>query len=131
MPIRSSVAPKTSGGTAVTPPHDTVPEPFTRIEESPEFGQLRSSFRNFAFPVTAGFVLWYLLYVLLSCYAPGLMNTKVAGNINLALVLGLLQFASTFAIAAWYARHAGRRLDPAAAAIRDRATADVVGESAE
>ncbi|MFJ1793803.1 DUF485 domain-containing protein [Kitasatospora griseola] len=117
----------------MTPPPEPAPEQFARIEESPEFRQLRSSFRNFAFPVTAGFVLWYLLYVLLSCYAPDLMSTKVVGNINLALVLGLLQFASTFAIAAWYARHAGRRLDPRAAVIRGRAAAVVpaVEESAE
>ncbi|MFD8482260.1 DUF485 domain-containing protein [Kitasatospora sp. NPDC059673] len=115
----------------MTPPPETAPEPFTGIEESPEFRQLRSSFRNFAFPVTAGFVLWYLLYVLLSCYAPGLMGTKVAGNINLALVLGLLQFASTFAIAARYARHAGRRLDPAAAAIRGRAAAAAAAAAVE
>ncbi|MFJ5233712.1 DUF485 domain-containing protein [Kitasatospora sp. NPDC088391] len=107
----------------MAPPPDSVPESFQRIEETAEFRQLRSSFRNFAFPVTAGFVLWYLLYVLLSCYAPGFMSTKVVGNINLALVLGLLQFASTFAIAAWYARFADRRLDPRAAVIRGRAEA--------
>ncbi|MGW4382541.1 DUF485 domain-containing protein [Kitasatospora sp. NPDC004531] len=115
----------------MTPPPETVPEHFTRIEQSAEFHQLRSSFRNFAFPVTAGFVLWYLLYVLLSCYAPGLMDTKVVGNINLALVLGLLQFASTFAIAAWYARHAGRRLDPHAAVIRGHAEAMAAAATVE
>ncbi|GLW69321.1 clumping factor B [Kitasatospora phosalacinea] len=107
----------------MAPPPETAPESFQRIEESPEFRQLRSSFRNFAFPVTAGFVLWYLLYVLLSCYAPGFMSTKVVGNINLALVLGILQFVSTFAIAAWYARFADRQLDPRAAVIRGRADA--------
>ncbi|MFD9127815.1 DUF485 domain-containing protein [Kitasatospora sp. NPDC059571] len=89
-----------------------------RIEESTEFRELRTSFRNFAFPVTAGFILWYLLYVLLSGYAPAFMAATVVGHINVALLLGLLQFASTFAIAAWYARFAGRRLDPPAAAIR-------------
>jgi uncharacterized membrane protein (DUF485 family) len=89
-----------------------------RIEEEPEFRELRSSFRAFAFPVTAGFILWYLLYVLLSGYAPAFMATKVVGHINVALVLGLLQFVSTLAIAAWDARFAGRRLDPPAAAIR-------------
>ncbi|MEV4558873.1 DUF485 domain-containing protein [Kitasatospora sp. NPDC049285] len=104
-------------------PPETVPESFQRIEESPEFQQLRGSFRGFAFPVTAGFLLWYLLYVLLSCYAPGFMGTKVVGNVNVALVLGILQFVSTFAIAAWYARYAGARLDPAADRIRQGAEA--------
>jgi len=102
----------------VDSPPETEPVQLQRIEETPEFQQLRSSFRGFAFPVTAGFILWYLLYVLLSSYAPGFMAAKVFGHINVALVLGILQFVSTFAIAAWYARFADRRLDPPAAAIR-------------
>nr|WP_051969645.1 DUF485 domain-containing protein [Kitasatospora azatica] len=97
-----------------------------RIEQSAEFRALRSTFRGFAFPVTAGFLLWYLLYVLLSSYAHGFMATTVFGHVNVALLLGLLQFVSTFAIAAWYARFAGRRLDPAAAAIRQEYGQSVV-----
>ncbi|MER8187067.1 DUF485 domain-containing protein [Kitasatospora sp. NPDC094015] len=97
------------------------PDDLRAIERTEEFQRLRGSFRGFAFPVTAGFILWYLLYVLLSCYAPGFMATKLFGHVNTALALGLLQFATTFAIAAWYARFAGRRLDPAATAIREDA----------
>ncbi|MFD5086852.1 DUF485 domain-containing protein [Kitasatospora sp. NPDC058406] len=92
------------------------------IEGTEEFRRLRGSFRGFAFPVTAGFLLWYLLYVLLSNYAAGFMAITLFGHVNVALALGLLQFASTFTIAAWYARYAGRRLDPRAAAIRDGRT---------
>ncbi|WP_371479001.1 DUF485 domain-containing protein [Kitasatospora sp. NBC_00315] len=103
-----------------SPPTVTDESHVQRIEESEEFRDLRRSFRSFAFPVTVGFVLWYLLYVLLSSYAPAFMATKVVGHINVALVLGLLQFLSTFVIAAWYARFADRRLDPPAAAIRAR-----------
>ncbi|MFI6158044.1 DUF485 domain-containing protein [Kitasatospora sp. NPDC051170] len=102
-----------------SPPITTSPTEVQLIDDSEEFRSLRRSFRSFAFPVTIAFVLWYLLYVLLSCYAPGLMGTKVAGHVNLAMVFGLLQFASTFAIAAWYARYADRRIDPPAAAIRE------------
>ena len=101
-----------------TPPAAQAAAQVQRIEESDEFRGLRSSFRSFAFPVTAGFILWYLLYVLLSNYAPAFMAAKVVGHVNVALVLGLLQFASTFTIAAWYARYADRRLDPSATAIR-------------
>ncbi|GAA2152192.1 DUF485 domain-containing protein [Kitasatospora kazusensis] len=104
-----------------TPPTaEAVPPEVRRTDETEEFRSLRGAFRGFAFPVTAGFILWYLLYVLLSSYAPAFMATKVFGHVNIALVLGLLQFASTFAIAAWYARYADRRLDPAAAAIREQ-----------
>jgi uncharacterized membrane protein (DUF485 family) len=47
------------------------------------------------------------------------METKVIGNINIALVWGLLQFVSTFAIAYLYARHARKSLDPLASKLRD------------
>jgi uncharacterized membrane protein (DUF485 family) len=92
------------------------------VTQDPDLRALRGTARGFTFPVTAGFLLWYLLYVLLSGYARGFMATRVLGSINMALLLGLLQFASTFAIAAWYARFAGRRLDPLAAALRGRHT---------
>ena len=61
-----------------------------------------------------------MLYVVCSNWAPGLMNTYLVGNINVALVFGLLQFASTFLIAWLYARHASRELDPIAQRLDDR-----------
>ena len=48
------------------------------------------------------------------------MATKVVGNINIALVFGLLQFVTTFGIAIWYARFAARRMDPIADRLRDQ-----------
>jgi uncharacterized membrane protein (DUF485 family) len=48
------------------------------------------------------------------------MATKVAGNINVALIFGLLQFVTTFGIAIWYARFAARRMDPIADRLRDQ-----------
>ncbi|MFF4544588.1 DUF485 domain-containing protein [Streptomyces sp. NPDC001435] len=95
-------------------------EEFADVQQSAEFGDLRRSYRSFAFPLTVAFIAWYLLYVLLSNYADGFMGTKVAGNINVALVLGLAQFLTTFLIAWWYARHAAAKLDPKAAAIKSR-----------
>ncbi|MFE0516117.1 DUF485 domain-containing protein [Streptomyces sp. NPDC058964] len=95
-------------------------EEFAEVQQSAEFGDLRRSYRSFAFPLTIAFIAWYLLYVLLSNYAGDFMGTKVAGNINVALVLGLAQFLTTFLIAWWYARHAAARLDPKAEAIKSR-----------
>ena len=46
------------------------------------------------------------------------MSTKVWGNINVGLILGLLQFVSTFAITGWYVSYSNRKLDPIAADIR-------------
>lgn len=88
------------------------------IEDSADFAVLRRRLRNFVFPMTAAFLIWYLLYVLLSDYAHGFMSTKVFGNINVGLIFGLLQFVSTFLITWLYVRHANRHLDPIAEKIR-------------
>jgi uncharacterized membrane protein (DUF485 family) len=89
-----------------------------RIQESPEFTGLRRRLRVFVFPMTALFLLWYLLYVLLADYAHGFMSTRLFGNITVGLVFGLLQFVSTFVITGLYVRYANRKLDPVADEIR-------------
>ncbi|WP_329340720.1 DUF485 domain-containing protein [Streptomyces sp. NBC_00663] len=95
-------------------------EEFTEVQQSAEFGELRRSYRNFAFPLTVAFIAWYLLYVLLSNYAGDFMGTKLFGNINVAFVFGIAQFLTTFLIAWWYSRHAAAKLDPKAEAIKSR-----------
>ena len=94
--------------------------PYEEVQAGEEFAQLRATFRRFVFPVTAGFLVWYFLYVLLSAYAPDFMSTKVFGNINVGIIFGLLQFVSTFAITMWYRRWADREFDPTADALRER-----------
>jgi uncharacterized membrane protein (DUF485 family) len=47
------------------------------------------------------------------------MDTRVVGNVNVAVVFGLLQFASTFAIAYLYSRYSTKHLDPLADKLRD------------
>lgn len=101
------------------------PKVFAEVQSSDEFRLLRGNFRRFAFPMTALFLLWYLVYVLLSTYAVGFMSIKVIGNVNVGLLLGLGQFVSTFVITGLYVRHAGRKLDPLAANLR----ATLEGES--
>ncbi|MEC3980394.1 DUF485 domain-containing protein [Amycolatopsis sp. H20-H5] len=96
-----------------------------RVQASPEFVQLRHRLRTFVFPVSALFLLWYLLYVLLADYAHGFMSTKLFGNITVGLVFGLLQFVSTFVITGLYVRYANRKLDPVA----DKIRAEVEGET--
>ncbi|MFE0327255.1 DUF485 domain-containing protein [Streptomyces sp. NPDC058960] len=95
-------------------------EEFGAVQQSAEFAELRRSHRSFAFPLTVAFIAWYLAYVLLSNYAGDFMGTKLFGNVNVALVLGLAQFLTTFLIAWWYARHAAAKLDPKAEAIKSR-----------
>lgn len=99
-------------------------EEFVAEQESAEFGELRRSHRSFAFPLTVAFIVWYLLYVLLSNYAGDFMGTQLFGNINVALVLGLAQFLTTFLIAWWYSRYSAAKLDPKAEAIKSRMEGD-------
>jgi len=101
-------------------PPGTTTTVYEETQNSAEFDALRSKFRRFVFPTTVGFLIWYFLYVLLAAFAPGFMSTKVFGNINIGLILGLLQFVSTFAITMYYARWADHELDPAADALRAR-----------
>jgi uncharacterized membrane protein (DUF485 family) len=89
------------------------------METDPRFIELRRRYRSFVFPMTVAFLSWYLLYVVLSAYARGLMDTKIVGHINVALVFGLLQFISTFAIAWYYERYSTRRLGPLADELRE------------
>jgi uncharacterized membrane protein (DUF485 family) len=92
---------------------------FIDMQASPEFQELRSRLRRFVFPMTAFFLTWYATYVLLATYATDFMATKVIGNVNLGVILGLGQFVSTFVITALYVRFANRELDPRATAIRE------------
>jgi uncharacterized membrane protein (DUF485 family) len=107
----------------MTPPTDRrllTPEEYRQAQESPEFVELRRRFRSFAIPMTVAFLAWYLLYVLLSTYAHDFMATKVFGNINIGILLGLGQFLTTFLITQLYVRHAGRSTDPVADEMRNR-----------
>lgn len=96
-----------------------TPEQYVEAQNSPEFTELRRRFRNFAFPLTVVFMVWYLLYVLLTTYAPDFMSGEVFGNVNVGLLFGLLQFVSTFVITSLYVRHMNKNADPISDKIRD------------
>ncbi len=93
---------------------------FQEVQASAEFIELRSRFRRFAFPMTAAFLIWYFAYVLLSTYAESFMNIRVFGNVSLGILLGLLQFLTTFVITWIYIRHANKNLDPLATKLREK-----------
>jgi uncharacterized membrane protein (DUF485 family) len=93
---------------------------YLELHETTEFAELRKKFRSFVIPATIAFMTWYLLYVVMSNWAHDFMSIKVVGNINVALVFGLLQFASTFLIALLYGRHMGRNVDPIARKLEQR-----------
>ena len=104
--------PRTGG-----PPSDADWE---EVQSSPEFTELRRRLRGFVFPMTAAFLSWYLLYVVMSNWATDFMSQKLFGNINVALVFGLLQFVTTFLIAWLYAGYMTRNVDPKARDVEAR-----------
>jgi uncharacterized membrane protein (DUF485 family) len=97
---------------------------FVAVQQSPEFQELRRRYRGWVLPVTAGSLVWYFLYVVLAAYFPDFMGNKVAGNINVGLILGLLQFVTTFGVTALYIRHSEKELDP----VRTRISEEMEGE---
>ncbi len=103
--------------TATDAPHTTQID-YIEIQNSEKFATLRKSHRSFVFPLAIFFLVWYFAYVLLGAYAHDFMATPVIGNINIGLVLGLLQFVTTFAITGWYVWYANRKLDPQSSALR-------------
>jgi uncharacterized membrane protein (DUF485 family) len=92
---------------------------FVAVQQSPEFQDLRRRYRGWVLPVAVVSLVWYFLYVILAAYATDFMSQKVVGNINVGLIMGLLQFVTTFAVTALYIRWADRVLDPATQRIRD------------
>ena len=99
---------------------DQDDQSYAAIAAEPEFAELRRRYRRFAFPATIAFMVWYITYVICNNWARDFMNTPVIGNINIAVVFGLLQFLSTFVIAFLYSRHANKELDPLATRLRNR-----------
>jgi uncharacterized membrane protein (DUF485 family) len=94
-------------------------EVYERIATESDFEELRRRYRRFAFPATVAFMVWYITYVICNNWARDFMDTQVIGNINIAVVFGLLQFLSTFVIAYLYSRYSTKNLDPLADKLRN------------
>lgn len=107
----STVAPQAGRGNA---------SGYEAVRASRDFWTIRRRFGSFVGPACTLFIVWYFLFVIIAVFAPGFMRISVFGDVNVGLCFGLLQFASTFAIAAAYRRWARRRLDPLADRLRLR-----------
>ncbi|MFD9477490.1 MULTISPECIES: DUF485 domain-containing protein [Streptomyces] len=91
---------------------------YLEVQRSAAFQEVRTRYRRFVVPATAGFFLWYVAYVVAATAAPGLMARPVVGAVNVAMLAGLGQFLSTFLLTWAYARHARLRRDRAALDLR-------------
>ncbi|MGW6703371.1 DUF485 domain-containing protein [Streptomyces sp. NPDC054956] len=107
--------PRSSPGGPHTPGASDI---YLEVQRSAAFQEVRSRYRRFVVPATAGFFLWYVAYVIAATAAPGVMARPVAGSVNVALLAGLGQFLSTFLLTWAYARHARLRRDRAALDLR-------------
>ncbi|GAB3486655.1 DUF485 domain-containing protein [Nocardiopsis coralliicola] len=84
----------------------------------PRYAALRRRYAAASAALVTAFLSWYAAYLLLSVFARDLLAVRVAGSVNIALLLGVGQFASTFLLAWLFARYAERRLDPLADEVR-------------
>ncbi len=103
--------------------YDTAPD-WRAIEHSPEFEALVRAKMRFIIPATIFFLVYYFALPVLVGYAPGLANTKVVGNFNVAYLFALSQFAMTWIVMALYVRKA-REWDAQAAAISERVAGEI------
>lgn len=104
---------------------------YPAVQQSPEFQELRRTHRSFVFPVLAVCLAWYLAYVLLAVYAVDFMSTRVFGSINMAMLLGLAQVVTTFAVTMWYVHYANKHLDPKAERIREEIETGIFADAAD
>jgi uncharacterized membrane protein (DUF485 family) len=104
--------------------HDPI---YDTLHQEPDFHDLRRLYRSFVFPATAAFLSWYLLYIVMSNWAHDFMSHQLWGNVNVALVFGLLQFVTTFLLAWLYSRYSTARLDPLARRLDEQYVAELEG----
>ena len=94
---------------------------FVDVAESSQYHKLRSSFRNFAFPMTIAGLVAYFAFVVLSIFAEDFMAAPFLGmaGLNTGLVIGLVQFAIVWIWTAIYVNYANNKLDPISAEIKN------------
>ncbi|HEY0702895.1 MAG TPA: DUF485 domain-containing protein [Candidatus Acidoferrales bacterium] len=85
-----------------------------RIANSGDFRKLLAAKKAFVVPATIFFIVYYFALPVLVGYAPGLMQKKILGPLNVAYLFALSQFAVVFIITYLYVR-AARKFDAASA----------------
>ncbi|MER6999260.1 DUF485 domain-containing protein [Streptomyces sp. NPDC000410] len=98
-----------------------APPPPQEPEPDGDLHRLRSGYRRLRRVATYTALGYFVLFLVLSGYAPELMTEQITGGLTTGLLLGLLTLPVSLAAIALYERIARRRVDPLAAAIRHRA----------
>ncbi|MEU9139926.1 DUF485 domain-containing protein [Streptomyces sp. NPDC048404] len=104
-------------------------EPYAHETPRPsaDLAALRSAYRVLRRVSTITALGSFVVYVLLSCYAPELMGARITGELRLGIALGILQLVVTFAAVFSYERSAQRSVDPLARVVRERAAGRPAG----
>ncbi|MGW2305162.1 DUF485 domain-containing protein [Streptomyces sp. NPDC001809] len=97
------------------------PRPPAVADERDDLRRLGSAYRRLRRVATFTALGYFVVFLLLSGYAPSLMTGTLTGGLTTGLVLGLLQLPVALAAIAVHERIARRRVDPLAATIRERA----------
>jgi uncharacterized membrane protein (DUF485 family) len=90
------------------------------VHASREFQNLRRHYGDFVVPAIIMFIGWYFMYVLCAAFAPGFMQVKVLGEVNIGLCFGILQFVSTFLVTISFLRWGRRKFDGQSERLRMR-----------
>ncbi|MEU1405019.1 DUF485 domain-containing protein [Streptomyces sp. NPDC005728] len=103
------------GHAPLRPPHAHEAHP-----HGADLAALRSAYQVLRRVSTLTALGSFVVYVVLSCWAPDLMGSRIAGELSLGMSLGILQLVVTFAAVLWYGRSAQHSVDPLAQAVRER-----------
>ncbi|MDI9836166.1 DUF485 domain-containing protein [Streptomyces sp. KAU_LT] len=120
---------------AAFPPQPPEP-PRHRTPDHPPLGHhsdlrvLRTAYRLQRRVATLTALGYFLLFLILSAFAPGFMGEEVAAGLPAGLLLALLQLPVTWLAIALYEYTARRYLDPVADRIRRQAEIDAKRDAA-
>ena len=87
-------------------PHPHATPDWPAIEAEPAFRDLVGAKRRFMIPATVFFIVYYFALPVLVGYFPGAMEKDVIGEINVAYLFALSQFAMAWVVMAMYVRRA-------------------------
>lgn len=105
------------------PSWDASPQlrPPAATDDRDDLARLGTAYRRLRRVATFTALGYFVVFLFLSGYAPSMMTSHITGGLTAGLVLGLLQLPVALAAIALYERIARNRVDPLAAAIRERA----------
>ena len=93
----------------------------TRIQNSPEFIELTTMRKSFAWTLTIAILAIYYGFIALVAFAPASIGTVLSGSITVGLVLGIAVILSAILLTGLYVWRANGRFDEMTASIAARA----------